>query len=112
MDRAHDITNHFVTAFLLSELQDDAEATKALRPRTQVYQSQLREQPSRLLRGNRRGESNERSFLPSEQAHYHLEDGPVAAGKRASKPVMYGSLMRSRRHLPLTCSSIEERAID
>ncbi len=32
MARAHDITNHLVTAFLLSELQDDAEASTALRP--------------------------------------------------------------------------------
>ena len=32
MDRAHDLINHFATAFLLAELQGDAEAAKALAP--------------------------------------------------------------------------------
>jgi predicted dienelactone hydrolase len=32
MDRVHDLTNHFVTAFLLAELKGDAEAAKALAP--------------------------------------------------------------------------------
>ncbi|MBM4028468.1 MAG: hypothetical protein FJ280_24190, partial [Planctomycetes bacterium] len=32
VDRAHDLTNHFVTAFLLAELKGDAEAAKALAP--------------------------------------------------------------------------------
>ena len=32
MDRAHDLTNHFATAFLLAELKGDAEAVKALTP--------------------------------------------------------------------------------
>jgi predicted dienelactone hydrolase len=32
MDRAHDLTNHFITAFLLSTLKGDAEATAALAP--------------------------------------------------------------------------------
>jgi predicted dienelactone hydrolase len=32
MDRAHDLTNHFITAFLLSTLKGDAEATAALSP--------------------------------------------------------------------------------
>lgn len=32
MDRAHDLIDHFVTAFLLSVLKDDAAATKALAP--------------------------------------------------------------------------------
>ncbi|MCA9904941.1 MAG: hypothetical protein KC547_13885, partial [Anaerolineae bacterium] len=32
MDRAHDLTNHFVTAFLLTELTDDAESATALAP--------------------------------------------------------------------------------
>jgi predicted dienelactone hydrolase len=32
MERAHDLINHFVTAFLLAELKGDAEAAKALAP--------------------------------------------------------------------------------
>ena len=32
MDRAHDLINHFTTAFLLSTLKGDAEATAALSP--------------------------------------------------------------------------------
>ncbi len=32
MDRAHDLINHFATAFLLAELKGDAEAAKALAP--------------------------------------------------------------------------------
>ena len=32
MDRAHDLINHFTTAFLLSTLKGDAEATAALAP--------------------------------------------------------------------------------
>ena len=32
MDRAHDLINHFTTAFLLSMLKGDAEATAALAP--------------------------------------------------------------------------------
>ena len=32
MDRAHDLTNHFATAFLLAELKGDAEAAAALAP--------------------------------------------------------------------------------
>ncbi len=32
MDRAHDLHNHFTTAFLLAELKGDAEAAKALAP--------------------------------------------------------------------------------
>jgi hypothetical protein len=32
MPRAHDLTNHFITAFLLSTLKGDAEATAALAP--------------------------------------------------------------------------------
>ena len=32
MDRAHDLVNHFVTAFLLSELKGDGEAAAALAP--------------------------------------------------------------------------------
>ena len=34
MDRAHDLTNHFATAFLLDVLKSDANAGKALRPDT------------------------------------------------------------------------------
>ena len=37
MRRAHDLTNHFVAAFLLSELQGDAEATKALVPENVLF---------------------------------------------------------------------------
>ena len=32
MDRAHDLTNHFMTAFLLAELKGDPEAAAALAP--------------------------------------------------------------------------------
>ena len=32
MDRAHDLINHFVTAFLLAELKGDGEAAAALAP--------------------------------------------------------------------------------
>jgi hypothetical protein len=32
MDRAHDLTNHFVTAFLLAQLYEDADAAAALAP--------------------------------------------------------------------------------
>jgi len=32
MDRAHDLVNHFATAFLLAELKGDADAAKALAP--------------------------------------------------------------------------------
>jgi hypothetical protein len=32
MDRAHDLINHFTTAFLLATLKDDAEAAAALAP--------------------------------------------------------------------------------
>jgi hypothetical protein len=32
MDRAHDLTNHFTTAFLLDVLKGDKEAHKALLP--------------------------------------------------------------------------------
>src|SRR5690606_30838507 len=32
MDRAHDLINHFATAFLLAELKGDAEAAAALAP--------------------------------------------------------------------------------
>jgi CubicO group peptidase (beta-lactamase class C family) len=32
MNRVHDLTNHFVTAFLLAELKGDADAAKALAP--------------------------------------------------------------------------------
>ena len=32
MDRAHDLTNHFATAFLLSVLKGDAQAAAALAP--------------------------------------------------------------------------------
>ena len=35
--RAHDLTNHFVTAFLLAELKGDAEAAKALSPETVTF---------------------------------------------------------------------------
>ena len=34
MNRAHDLINHFVTAFLLTELKGDPEAAKALVPET------------------------------------------------------------------------------
>ena len=37
MDRAHDLTNHFVTAFLLAKLKGDAEATKALAPENVTF---------------------------------------------------------------------------
>lgn len=36
-DRGHDLTNHFVTAFLLAELKDDAEAAKALIPENVTF---------------------------------------------------------------------------
>ena len=32
MDRAHDLINHFATAFLLAELKGDGEAAEALAP--------------------------------------------------------------------------------
>ena len=32
VDRAHDVVNHFITAFLLTELNDDAVAASALSP--------------------------------------------------------------------------------
>jgi hypothetical protein len=31
MDRAHDLINHFATAFLMAELKGDAEAAAALK---------------------------------------------------------------------------------
>jgi hypothetical protein len=34
LDRAHDLVNHFVVAFLLAELKGDAEAAAALAPDT------------------------------------------------------------------------------
>ncbi len=37
MDRAHDLVNHFVTAFLLAELKGDAEAAKALAPENVAF---------------------------------------------------------------------------
>jgi predicted dienelactone hydrolase len=37
MDRAHDLINHFVTAFLLAELKGDAEAAKALAPENVTF---------------------------------------------------------------------------
>ncbi len=37
MDRAHDLHNHFTTAFLLAELKGDAEAAKALAPENVVF---------------------------------------------------------------------------
>ena len=37
MDRAHDLTNHFATAFLLAELKGDAEAAKALAPENVAF---------------------------------------------------------------------------
>jgi predicted dienelactone hydrolase len=37
MDRAHDLINHFVTAFLLAELKDDAEAKKVLVPENVMF---------------------------------------------------------------------------
>lgn len=37
VNRAHDLTNHFVTAFLLAELKGDAEAAKALAPENVVF---------------------------------------------------------------------------
>lgn len=36
-DRGHDLTNHFVTAFLLAELKDDAEAATALAPENVTF---------------------------------------------------------------------------
>lgn len=36
-DRGHDLTNHFVTAFLLAELKDDTEAAKALAPENVTF---------------------------------------------------------------------------
>jgi len=37
MDRAHDLINHFVTAFLLAELKGDKEAAKALAPENVTF---------------------------------------------------------------------------
>ena len=37
MDRAHDLINHFATAFLLAELKGDTEAAKALAPENVVF---------------------------------------------------------------------------
>lgn len=37
MDRAHDLTSHFVTAFLLAELKGDEEAAAALAPRAVTF---------------------------------------------------------------------------
>lgn len=37
MQRAHDLTNHFATAFLLAELKGDAEAAKALAPESVTF---------------------------------------------------------------------------
>ena len=37
MDRAHDLINHFVTAFLLAELKGDSEAAKALAPENVTF---------------------------------------------------------------------------
>lgn len=37
MDRAHDLVNHFVTAFLLAELKGDKEAAKALVPENVAF---------------------------------------------------------------------------
>ena len=37
MDRAHDLTNHFIAAFLLSTLKGDAEATAALAPEAVTF---------------------------------------------------------------------------
>jgi CubicO group peptidase (beta-lactamase class C family)/predicted dienelactone hydrolase len=37
MDRAHDLINHFVTAFLLAELKGDAEAAAALAPENVAF---------------------------------------------------------------------------
>lgn len=37
MDRAHDLANHFTTAFLLSTLKGDAEATAALAPEAVAF---------------------------------------------------------------------------
>jgi predicted dienelactone hydrolase len=37
MDRAHDLVDHFVTAFLQSELKGDAQATAALAPENMVF---------------------------------------------------------------------------
>lgn len=37
MDRAHDLINHFVTAFLLAELKGDTEAAKALAPENVTF---------------------------------------------------------------------------
>jgi hypothetical protein len=34
MDRAHDLINHFTTAFLLAELYEDTDAAAALAPDT------------------------------------------------------------------------------
>jgi pimeloyl-ACP methyl ester carboxylesterase len=36
-DRGHDLVNHFVTAFLLAELKDDAEAANALTPENATF---------------------------------------------------------------------------
>lgn len=36
-DRGHDLTNHFITAFLLAELKDDAEAAEALAPENVIF---------------------------------------------------------------------------
>ena len=37
MQRAHDLTNHFVTAFLLTMLKGDREAAKALAPENVTF---------------------------------------------------------------------------
>lgn len=37
MDRAHDLINHFATAFLLAELYGDEDAATALAPEAVVF---------------------------------------------------------------------------
>ena len=37
MDRAHDLINHFVTAFLMAELKGDSEASTALAPENVAF---------------------------------------------------------------------------
>ncbi len=37
IDRAHDLTNHFVTAFLSTELKGDADAAAALEPEAVAF---------------------------------------------------------------------------
>lgn len=37
MDRAHDLTDHFATAFLLAELKGDKEAAKTLAPENVTF---------------------------------------------------------------------------